>query len=78
MLQAGGFDFPTLQLAMMYGKEIRVAVIDVEKCEGKILRWFRRITLDQVMVSAYRTGGTNREDGPVESFELNAREVSYL
>ncbi len=65
---------PTLMLACANGQHINSAVLTCRKAGGQQYE-FLVITLNNILVSSYTSGGSNGADIPMDSFTLNFAQI---
>lgn len=68
---------PTLMLGCATGQHIKVATLTARKA-GKEQQEFLKITLTDILVSSYQSGGSSSSDtGPADQFSLNFAKVQF-
>jgi len=67
---------PTLFSRCATGEHIKVATLSCRKAGGG-QQEFLKITLQEVLVSSYQTGGANTDALPTDQFSLNFSKIEY-
>ncbi|HXJ67085.1 MAG TPA: type VI secretion system tube protein Hcp [Actinomycetota bacterium] len=67
---------PLLMLACAQGKHIPTATLTVRKQGGKVPLEYLKVTMEDVLVSSYQSGGA-RSGTPAGEFSLNFAKVEY-
>lgn len=67
---------PHLFLACANGKHLSKAVLTCRKA-GETPQVYLTITLNDVLISSFQTGGSGGGDLPIESFSLNFAKIEY-
>ena len=67
---------PKLILACATGEHIKKATLTVRKA-GKEQQEYLKVTMEDLLVSSYQTGGSAAEPIPTDQFSLNFSKVEY-